>query len=139
MSRPNAVPWTDAPLKWCAVCGRGSYLQRHHIIYQQHLEPKDRRDGRNCLVICKACHDSHHNRQKPVLVELLPSSVFEFGVEVLGAERLYEYLRRYYTDDGDARLARLIEPDAERPAQLGGDAGLSSCRPRHGDRLPEQP
>lgn len=105
-------------------CGRRA-VQRHHVVYQQELRARWRAgdvsgpwlyakhltalfaDERNLIWICKPCHERHHQRVEVLPLELLPDSVFEFAVELMGAGAAYEYLRRYYAGS-DRRLAELI-------------------------------
>ena len=112
-------------------CGRKRGLQAHHVIYQQELRrvvvaehAAARREGppdivremslsadrRNIVPIGPRCHAAHHRRSKPLPLEKLPDSVFEFAAEVLG-ERAHGWLRRRYVGD-DARLDALREIEA---------------------------
>ena len=101
------------------VCGCGERaVQRHHAIYVQELrrvagprsverEMQLISDARNLLPIAHRCHERHHTRFGVLPLTVLPDSVFEFAVEVLGAGAAYEYLRRHYAGD-DARLRALM-------------------------------
>ena len=99
-------------------CGRKKGLHRHHVVYQQEL----RRiagtevaramtlamDPRNIVLVAFRCHGQHHARREVLPLRVLPDSVFEFALEVLGAGRAFEYLRRHYAGD-DPRLDALLE------------------------------
>ncbi len=91
-------------------------LQNHHIISRSKLkaEIKDKahlrrvlKDPRNELWISKGVHDNHTLKARKIALEDLPSAVFEFGVEVIGAGKTYNYLRREYAG-GDPRLDNLL-------------------------------
>lgn len=112
------------------VCGCGGTrrLQLHHAVYQQEIRkrllelhrakgvagPPDLvvetawlRDPRNLVPVNVTCHAGHHSRRRPLPLHVLPSSVFEFAVELLGEGAAFEYLRRRY-DGGDPRLDALL-------------------------------
>lgn len=88
-------------------CGRRS-ANRHHVIYRQHLRERAERrhdgtsfralvaDERNLVAMAFGCHQDHHARSRPLPMRLLPDSVFEFAIEVLGFGPSYQYLARYY-------------------------------------------
>lgn len=78
----------------------------HHVVYQQHLREGDPGDRRNMMALCRDCHFGHHGMRKLPLTSL-PSSAFEFAVELLGAGAAYEYLKRRYTG-ADPRLEALL-------------------------------
>jgi hypothetical protein len=67
------------PVCFCGCGQRG--VQKHHVIYAQHLRRTEKKDGRNL--------------------------VYEFAEEVLGVGPAYEYLRRRYAGP-DARLDGLL-------------------------------
>lgn len=111
------------------ICGCGSKrVQGHHVVYKQALRavvsrehkaksvsgPPDLiremtliNDSRNIVPVGVTCHAAHHNRSRPLTLDVLPDSVFEFAGEVLGAYG-YDYLRRRYSGE-DARLDALLE------------------------------
>lgn len=109
----------------CA-CGCGQRAaNRHHVVYRSklrevvHRETRDKRergrrvsklvaDERNLLWLEFDCHQSHHGRSKVLPLVVLPDSVFEFALEVLGAGQAYEYIRRHYRGT-DVRLDALLE------------------------------
>ena len=65
------------------------------------------KDKRNLLPVAFGCHMDHHNRGKPFALAVLPDSVYEFAVELMGAGAAYEYLRRRYAGE-DGRLDALL-------------------------------
>ncbi len=102
------------------VCGCGQWAPlQHHAIYRQHLRRVARSkdatrsftslidDNRNKVWVHPACHGLQHNRQRPLSLACLPDSVYEFALEVLGANTAYSLLSRAY-DGGDDRLERLV-------------------------------
>lgn len=93
------------------ICGCGrKAVQRHHVVYAQHLERGDRKDRRNLVPVHFECHGAHHGRSRPFSLHMLPSAVFAFAEEKLGAEAAYEYLKRYYAGS-DMRHERLLLGD----------------------------
>lgn len=113
----------------CA-CGCGQRAaNRHHAVYQSKLREivkrgsRDNRergrrlsrlgaDKRNLVWLAFDCHMAHHDRSRVLPLGVLPDSVFEFAVELLGAGEAFEYLRRRYWGE-DARLdALLVEAEA---------------------------
>jgi hypothetical protein len=97
-------------------------VQRHHIVTRQECVRRWRekskrpdlpwpwptssallKDGRNLTPICLRHHASHHNRFAVLPAASLPSGVFEFAEELMGAGAAFEYLRRTYRGD-DPRL-----------------------------------
>lgn len=64
-------------------------------------------DERNLVPVAKSCHDSHHDRVRPLPLRVLPDCVFEFAEQVMGAGAAYEYLSRRYAG-GDRRLDALL-------------------------------
>ncbi len=118
----------------CACgCGRKRGLQRHHAVYQQTIRravlaehraagnagppPITREmallaDRRNIVMLGPKCHAAHHNRSQALPLRVLPDSVYEFAIELLGRGPAYEFLRRRYTGK-DWRLDELLgEPEA---------------------------
>lgn len=107
------------------VCGCGQPgVHRHHVVTAQEIRKalgyrasrrkKARSDGagllrdaRNLVPMAFVCHGEHHSRMRPLPLEVLPDSVFEFAAEVLGRGRAFNYLRRHY-NGGDARLDALV-------------------------------
>ena len=88
--------------------------EAHHVVYRQEIERLVGKsagrviyDLRNRLFVCHECHERHHNRSRPLSLNVLPDSAFDFAVELLGRERAYEYLRRRYSGR-DVRLYTLI-------------------------------
>ena len=103
--RHTRKKWNTGSLT-CVVCGKRA--QRHHAIYEQHVvarEPRRRYDIANRVGLCRDHHRGHHDRVAVLPIALLPDSVIEFAVDVLG-DYAEMYLRRYYAGD-DPRLADL--------------------------------
>lgn len=80
----------------------------HHVIYQQHIRLFSKHfavvwDKRNALRLCiPDCHyNRQHNKREPVPVSVLPFSVIEFSVELMGRDRTLNYLHTYYAADCD--------------------------------------
>jgi hypothetical protein len=102
-------------------CGCGQRgVQKHHVIYEQHLRPLTRPEARRTLL-----RDSrnlvHHQRGRPFTLAALPDTVYEFAEEVLGAGPAYEYLRRRYAGP-DARLdGLLVRCEADDPGHVDGN------------------
>ena len=57
--------------------------------------------------VAHRCHLDHHARARTYELRMLPDAVFEFAVELLGADRAHEYLGRYYAGR-DARHDALL-------------------------------
>jgi hypothetical protein len=94
------------PRGYCA-CGCGKRAtQLHHAVYQQHLQRGDPRDPRNLVPLYHRCHMAHHGIE-PLPLSVLPSSVFEFARETLGAGAAFNYLTRRYAGS-DWRLDELL-------------------------------
>lgn len=96
------------------ICGCGQpAIQLHHVVYQQAIRRAggDVKDTRNLVPVSFACHGAHHNRQRPIALNVLPDSVYRYARELLGDGVAYEYLRRYYGGD-DPRLDELLMEDA---------------------------
>lgn len=99
--------WNTQPLVRCAQCDSGRDLQRHHIVFRQHVRRAggDENDPRNQIGLCRPCHSRlHFDVEFPV--GLLPDSAFEFAAELLGPGPAYEYIYRRY-EGRDARLEAL--------------------------------
>lgn len=88
-------------------CGRTALPYRHHAIYQQHIPPSTRKDERNLVAVSFDCHGAHHLQSRKLRLAVLPDSVFEFGREVLGPGKAYNFLRRRYAGE-DPRLDALL-------------------------------
>jgi hypothetical protein len=73
------------PVCFCGCGQRG--VQKHHVIYAQHLRRTEKKDGRNLVPVAVACHAAHHQRRQPFTLAALPDQVYEFAEEVLGASR----------------------------------------------------
>jgi hypothetical protein len=111
-------------------CGCGQRgVQKHHVIYEQHLRPLTRpearrtllRDARNLVPVAWDCHAAHHQRGRPFPLAALPDSVYEFAEETLGVGPAYEYLRRRYAGP-DARLdGLLVRCTADDPVHVDGN------------------
>lgn len=95
-------------------CGERA-VHRHHVVTAQVIrrERGNERDARNLVPVCFACHAAHHNRAAPFELAMLPDSVFEFAVELLGVGAAYEYLRRFHAGH-DERLEGLVRGDRGR-------------------------
>lgn len=109
--RANEERWYAALATACMApdCPSGTgWLALHHICYRQHLRRSggDEWDPRNGFTLCPSCHTSHHRRGRVLPVSCLPDAALEFAQEVFGGYAA-DYLRRYYVDDGDPRLADL--------------------------------
>lgn len=74
------------------------------------------RDKRNLVPVAHDCHGAHHARARPFPLRVLPDSVFEFAVELMGVGPAYEYLRRRYSGE-DERLTALLF-GVHRPPRL---------------------
>jgi hypothetical protein len=105
---------------------------RHHVVYKQELKRRwvsDIRqwiddpavvrvpwrklrdlydDERNLVPVCNRCHARTHSGVARLPLWVLPDSVYEFALELLGPGPAYEWLRRRY-DGGDPRLDALLE------------------------------
>lgn len=94
---------------WCP--GTPARVQQHHVVYRQEVEREggDTGDARNALALCVTCHARHHGRQPGRVVELvvLRDENIEYAVDLLGAGRAYNYLRRRYAGS-DPRVEALI-------------------------------
>lgn len=131
----------------CACGCDGLAVERHHVVTRQELSRTSfneygRRplahfkvlikDERNLLPVARRCHARHHAASRRFRLAVLPDGVFEFAAEVLGSERAYNYLRRYYVGD-DPRLDALLMASCEacdatwEPAPVG-DPGCPSCQ-----------
>jgi 5-methylcytosine-specific restriction endonuclease McrA len=93
-SAPGARAWAYAArISRCAVCNRQAH-HGHHIIYKQHLVPRDDAaervwDLRNMLPVCASCHARHHSAFCRIPREVLPPAALEFALEV-GLDYLIE-------------------------------------------------
>lgn len=97
-------------------CGCGKRAQTlHHAITQQEIRRNARgrdvpallADQRNLVPVNDRCHGNHHSRARPYQLGMLPASVFDFALEVLGAGRAHGYLARHY-NGMDLRLDALL-------------------------------
>jgi hypothetical protein len=123
--------WVAALADCCALCGSSRRLQRHHVIYEQHVR---RRGGDcfhpdDCLTLCFNCHVAHHRgRGGRIRVSQLRPENIEFACALLGAYAR-DYFVRYYDLDCDL----LGEPDPMVVEWMPeGDA--STDRPGRGER-----
>lgn len=100
------------------VCGCGNPADiLHHVIARQELRRvagKDLeryaqliRDSRGMVPLAQSCHERHHSRSRPLLLNRLPDEAFVFAAEVLGAGRAYNYLGRVCCGE-DPRLDVLL-------------------------------
>lgn len=94
----------------CRSCGYDWGVELHHVVYQQELRKRggNPSDGRNALALCRDCHAAHHNRSRPLPLEVLRDENYEYARELLGAGVAYEYLVRRYVGE-DIRLAALLD------------------------------
>lgn len=92
------------------ICGCGKRaVHRHHAIYRQHLRQHggDENDRRNLVPMAHRCHGTHHSGAWRLPLAVLPDSVYEFALELLGPGPAFEYLRRRYQGE-DWRLDELL-------------------------------
>lgn len=91
----------------CRACG-GPAQHTHHVVYRQHIErlKGDRWHPDDALALCVQCHGRAHAHQLPLSV--LRGENLAFAIDFLGAYAV-DYLRRYYHDDGDLRVAAMAE------------------------------
>lgn len=84
-------------------------LELHHGVYKQHVRAAggDVFDPRNALTLGAECHSLHHARVHVFPLAALPDAVYEFAVELFGAQKAYEYLKRRYSGR-DERLERVL-------------------------------
>lgn len=97
------------------TCGGASRkLDEHHVVYRQHIRAHggDQWDSRDALLLCAACHQSHHHRGRVLPLTALRDENCEFAFELLGTAA-YDYLRRYYAGE-DPRLDALLEAEYPR-------------------------
>lgn len=103
------------------ICGCGHRAEElHHVVYQAELKRVAGRDTaradtlrcdpRDMVPMTTVCHERHHCRSKPLSLAVLPDAAFEFAVEVLGAGRAYNWLRRRYVGE-DTRLDALLDDE----------------------------
>lgn len=105
--------WYEAKGDRCVCCDRrGSGLQQHHVVYEQHVVAAggDIWDPRNGLTVCVDCHDAHHARTAVIGVWLLQDAALEFAADTLGSGPAYEYFRRRYDVGDDLRVLALLDP-----------------------------
>jgi hypothetical protein len=95
--------WKAAIDTNCAVCDSTRRLQRHHVVYEQHVR---RRGGDcfhpdDCLTVCFTCHVAHHRgRGGRIKVSQLRRENLAFARDLLG-EYARDYFVRYYDLDCD--------------------------------------
>jgi hypothetical protein len=108
--RVKRSPKSRQPASWREGVPEG--FDPHHIVYAQHVRrySGDEWDVRNRLPVARWRHTQHHSGELPLLVSDLPDSVFEFAVELIGADRAWSYLRARYAGP-DPRLDALLLPD----------------------------
>lgn len=89
--------------------GAATKLDEHHVVYRQHIRSHggDEWNPRDALLLCAACHQSHHKRGRVLPLVALRDENYEYAFELLGPAA-YDYLRRYYAGD-DPRLDALLE------------------------------
>jgi hypothetical protein len=87
----------------------GRRRERHHGLKDQIVrrEGGNVYDVRNRWVICSDCHERHTNRSRVLPAWLIPDSVIEFAVELLGPGKAFNALTREYEGD-DVRLQALL-------------------------------
>lgn len=91
--------WVEGKGVRCAVCRSTHGLQRHHVVYEQHVRAAngDVYDQRNGLTLCHKCHSGHHQGNHRLTASLLTVENREFAYELLG-EAAADYVSRYYGD-----------------------------------------
>lgn len=85
----------------CAVCEKRGLLLRHHVILEQHvrIEGGDPWALANSLALgyfACSCHRRHHSACARLPISCVPAAAIAFAVQLLGAERAEDYLKRYY-------------------------------------------
>lgn len=101
--------WQEYPLENCEDCGSRQAINRHHVVYRQHVraEHGDEWDPDNALGLCGSCHPRHHHQKtKLPLIRLRPENI-AFAFRLLGTGG-YDYLRRRYAGE-DPRLELALE------------------------------
>lgn len=100
----------------CAHCGKikGAW-QVHHVVFRQRC----RREGapewspddalRICSGAAQCCHEREHSAQERICCSDLRDENIAFAARWLGAGPAFNYLTRYYEDDGDPRVHQLLE------------------------------
>jgi hypothetical protein len=94
----------------CAVTGKTGRWHPHHVIRWQDLKRMGlpRYDRRNALRLCEQVHVDHTSSMHKIRTIFLLDCNIGYAVEVMGAERAVQYLRRYYIDTvPDPRLEAL--------------------------------
>lgn len=108
--------WLEAQYQGqCAHCGRikGAW-QAHHVVFRQTC----RREGapewspddaiRVCAGAPDRCHEREHSGQERLKCSDLRDENIAFAVRWLGPGAAFNYLVRYYEDDGDPRVHHLL-------------------------------
>lgn len=100
--------WFAISLGACSQTGCDKRAQqRHHVVYAQHVvrESGDVWHPDNALILCVSSHAKTH--QGRLELTDLRDENYRFAVDLLGAPRAYEYLKRRYAG-ADPRLDELI-------------------------------
>lgn len=111
-SRAERQSWRASIEEVCVVCGAGSILHLHHVVYEQkvRLEGGPIFDARNSLTLCRECHLGHHHSGKKLGIGRLRDVNFAFAAQLLGPAAAHSYLSRRYAGD-DERLDALLNDD----------------------------
>ena len=100
----------------CGHCGRikGSW-QVHHVVFRQRCRSEGAPEWSpdNAFRVCSGaadrCHEREHSAQERVRCSDLRDENIAFAVRWLGRGPAFNYLTRYYEDDGDPRVRQLLE------------------------------
>lgn len=114
-ARPKRIEHNPARDAWktrvagACECGCGVFtirLERHHVIYEQHLRAEGHEDLlwdlRNSMLLLPAHHRNHHLAAKQIRRARIPAAAVEFAVERFGADIADRYLSRYYAAEETA-------------------------------------
>lgn len=122
-------------------------IAAHHCVYRQAIQREggDVWDPRNRMMLCAACHGSHHRGGRVLRLAVLPASVIEFAFDTLGPGAGYEYLRRRYAGP-DPRLAMHVVsgavpstvPEFEEALRLLSEMAVTPASDIEGDDVGEE-
>ena len=113
---PGAFYLEGRNQRGCAHCGCiGGAWQVHHVVFRQRCRiegaPQFSPDDalRVCAGTADCCHEREHSAQERLRCSDLRDENIEFAARWLNPGPAFNYLCRYYEDDGDPRVHKLLE------------------------------
>lgn len=111
LSKTEAEYLWKQPVAGPCQCGCDRFslrLQRHHVVYEQHVRADHGNVWalENSMLLHEHCHAKHHNAVRRIPLESVPDAALQFAIDLMmGEDRAILYFARYYGSEVSRRAA----------------------------------